>query len=44
MDVSCSTHGEITIYKILVGKPERENHSEDLGIDGSIILERNLRK
>jgi hypothetical protein len=26
-------------YKILVGKPERKNHSEDLGVDGKIILE-----
>jgi hypothetical protein len=26
-------------YKILVGKPEGENHSEDLCIDGRIILE-----
>jgi hypothetical protein len=25
-------------YKILVGKSEAENHSEDLGVDGSIIL------
>jgi hypothetical protein len=26
-------------YSILVGKPERKNHSEDLGIDGKTILE-----
>jgi len=26
-------------YNILVGKPEGENHLEDLGIDGKIILE-----
>jgi hypothetical protein len=25
--------------KILVGKPEGKNHSEDLGMDGRIILE-----
>jgi hypothetical protein len=24
--------------KILVGKPEGKNHSEDLGVDGRIIL------
>jgi hypothetical protein len=27
------------VYKILFGKPERKDHSEDLGIDGRIILE-----
>jgi hypothetical protein len=26
-------------YEILVGKPEGKNHSEDLGVDGRIILE-----
>jgi hypothetical protein len=26
-------------YKILVGKPKGRDHSEDLGIDGRIILE-----
>jgi hypothetical protein len=26
-------------YKILVGKLERTNHFEDLGVDGRIILE-----
>jgi hypothetical protein len=25
-------------YKILVGRPEVKNHSEDLGVDGRIIL------
>jgi hypothetical protein len=24
---------------ILVGKPEGKNHSEDLGVDGKILLE-----
>jgi hypothetical protein len=24
-------------YKLLVGKPERKNRSEDLGIDGKIL-------
>jgi hypothetical protein len=26
-------------YNILVGKPKRKNSSEDLGVDGKIILE-----
>jgi hypothetical protein len=26
-------------YKVLVGKPEGKNHSEDVVIDGRIILE-----
>jgi len=26
-------------HKILVGKSERRNHSEELGVDGRIILE-----
>jgi hypothetical protein len=26
-------------YNILVGKPERKNHWEDLSVDGRIILE-----
>jgi hypothetical protein len=26
-------------YSILVGKPERKNHTEDLAVDGRIILE-----
>jgi hypothetical protein len=25
-------------HKILIGKPERKNHSEDQGVDGRIIL------
>jgi hypothetical protein len=31
-------------YKILVGKPEGEEYSEDLGVNESIILEWILRK
>jgi hypothetical protein len=31
-------------YKYLVGKPEGRNHSEDLGVDGKIILEWMLGK
>jgi hypothetical protein len=35
--------GEVrNVYKILVGRPERKNHSEDLDVDGRIILEYNL--
>jgi hypothetical protein len=26
-------------YRILVGKPKRRGHSEDLDVDGNIILE-----
>jgi hypothetical protein len=32
------------IYKILVGKFKGTDHSEDLGVDGSIILEWILQK
>jgi hypothetical protein len=36
---ACSTHGrDYNAYKILVGKPGRKNHSEDLIADGRIIL------
>jgi hypothetical protein len=31
-------------YKILVGKPEGKNHSEDLDVDGRTILEWMLGK
>jgi hypothetical protein len=32
--------GEVrNAYNILVGKSEEKNHSEDLGVDGKIILE-----
>jgi hypothetical protein len=31
-------------YNILVGKPKGKNHSEDLGVDGKIILEGIIRK
>jgi hypothetical protein len=32
------------VYKILAGNPERKNHSENLDIDGRIILEWMLGK
>jgi hypothetical protein len=31
-------------YKMLVGKPKGRYHSEDLGVDGRIILKWILRK
>jgi hypothetical protein len=34
----------IDAYKILVGKPEGKNHSEDLSVDGKITLEYVLGK
>jgi hypothetical protein len=43
MDGSCSMHGR-DAYKILVGKREGNNHSEDLITDGRIILEGILEK
>jgi hypothetical protein len=30
--------GKISAYDILVGNPERKNHSEDLGVNGKMIL------
>jgi hypothetical protein len=39
MDRACSMCGEITnAYKTLVGKPQGKGHSEDLDVDGSIML------
>jgi hypothetical protein len=32
------------LYRILAGKHESKNHSEDLGIDRRVILEWNLEK
>jgi len=34
----------INVYKILVERPKGINHSEDLGVDGDIILEYILEK
>jgi hypothetical protein len=45
MGAACSTQRrDENSYKILVGKSERKNHSEDLGVDGRIILEWILQK
>jgi hypothetical protein len=36
----CSTYGSVeNVYKTIVGNLEKKNHSEDLGIDGRMILE-----
>jgi hypothetical protein len=32
------------VYRVLVGKPERRDHLEEPGIDGSIILRLSFRK
>jgi hypothetical protein len=37
MGGACSAHGG-DAYKILVEKAEEKRHSEDLGVDGSIVL------
>jgi len=35
---ACSRYGERRgAYSVLVGKPERKNHLEDLGVDGRIV-------
>jgi hypothetical protein len=36
--------GEISRYKISIGKPEEKNHLEDPGVDGRIILKLILKK
>jgi hypothetical protein len=37
---ACNTYGKVeNTYKILVGKIKGRHLSEDLGVDGSIILE-----
>jgi hypothetical protein len=42
---ACRLHGRYEKYKkLLVGKPERKRHLEDLGIDGKIVFEWMLRK
>jgi len=40
MGGTCSTYRrDEKLYKISVGKPEEKNYSEDLDVDGRIILE-----
>jgi hypothetical protein len=42
---TCNRYGRNDkCIQILVGKPKERDHSEDLDVDGSIILERILRK
>jgi len=42
---ACSTYGERSgICRVLVGKSEAENHLEDAGVDGRIILRWIFRK
>jgi hypothetical protein len=39
MGGTCSMHGDIrNAYKILVGKLKGKEHTEDLSVDGKIIL------
>jgi hypothetical protein len=39
MGGACSAHGEVrSANKILVGIPEGRDNSEDLGVDGRMIL------
>jgi hypothetical protein len=39
MGGACSPHGEKrNTFKILIGKSKGRDHSEDLGVDGMIIL------
>jgi hypothetical protein len=39
MGWSCSMHGNINLYRILIGNLKGRNNSDDLGVDGRIILE-----
>jgi len=37
---ACSAHGRVEkCIKILVGSPKGTDHSEDLGVGGSLVLE-----
>jgi len=39
MGEACSTQREMrNAYKILAGKPEGRDHSEDIGVNGKLIL------
>jgi hypothetical protein len=45
MGGACSTHGEmINVYKTSVGNTKGRGHSEELGVDGRMILELILGK
>jgi hypothetical protein len=45
MDRYRSTHERLrNAYKIVVGEPEGRDYSEDLDVDGEIILEGIVRK
>jgi len=45
MGGACSAYGERTsVYRILVGKPEGEDHLGEPGVDGRIILRWIVRK
>jgi hypothetical protein len=36
MGMACSIHAEkLNVYSVLVGKPEKRNHPEDLNVDGN---------
>jgi hypothetical protein len=38
MDGACRVNEVRYVYNILVGKPQGKDHSEDLGINGRILL------
>jgi hypothetical protein len=44
LGVASSTRGKDKVYNDLVGKSEGKSDSEDIGVDGNIMLEWILRK
>jgi hypothetical protein len=45
MGGACSTYEARRVsYRVLVEKPERKNHLEDQGVDGTVILRWNFTK